>query len=196
MYGLLMDTTANSKQTDSCQVMAARADEELAHAYEQITRAHEEIGRTEEQLSKLGHDAARHPSDHPQTRMNAFRPAVPSNRPSLGGRAARAFISLTLIAGIGARGADDNCVFSACGCAVACGDGSVATGLRVEAAVGRGGGADVLGRRFCSEALLSEGLAFSRDICCWLALSWSMLALSCSIRCPTVARSRAIDWSN
>ena len=101
MYGLLMDTTVNSKQTDSCQVMAARADEELAHAYEQITRAHEEIGRTEEQLSKLGHDAARHPSDHPQTRMNAFRPAVPSNRPSLGGRAARAFISLTLIAGIG-----------------------------------------------------------------------------------------------
>jgi len=101
MYGLLMDTTANSKQTDSCQVMAARADEELAHAYEEITRAHEEIGRTEEQLSKLGHDATRHPSDHPQTRMNTFRPAVPNNRPSLGGRAARAFISLTLIAGIG-----------------------------------------------------------------------------------------------
>src|SRR5258708_8421430 len=101
MYGLLMDTTVNSKQTDSCRVMVARADEELAHAYEQITRADEEIGRTEEQLSKLGHDAARHPSDHLQTRMNAFRPAVPSNRPSLGGRAARAFISLTLIAGIG-----------------------------------------------------------------------------------------------
>ena len=101
MYGLLMDTTVNSKQTDSCQVMAARADEELAHAYEQITRAHEEIGRTEEQLSKLGHDAARHPSDHPQTRMNVFRPAVPSNRPSLGGRAVRAFIGLTLAACIG-----------------------------------------------------------------------------------------------
>ena len=101
MYGLMMDTTANPKQTDSHHVMVARAGEELAHAHEQITRAHEEIGRTEEQLSKLGHDAARHPSDHPQTRMNAFRPAVPSNRPSLGGRAARAFISLTLIAGIG-----------------------------------------------------------------------------------------------
>jgi putative transposase len=59
MYGLLMDTTANSKRTDSCQVMAAHADEELAHAYEQITRAHEEIGRTEEQLSKLEHDGAK-----------------------------------------------------------------------------------------------------------------------------------------
>ena len=108
MYGLLMDTTANPKQTDSCQVMAAHADEDLAHAYEQITRAHEqitraheEIGRTEEQLSKLGHDAARHPSDHPQTRMNTFRPAVPGNRPSLGGRAVRAFIGLTLAACIG-----------------------------------------------------------------------------------------------
>jgi len=64
MYGLMMDTTANPKQTDSRHVMVARADEELAHAHEQITRAHEEIGRTEEQLSELQHDAARQPSDH------------------------------------------------------------------------------------------------------------------------------------
>jgi hypothetical protein len=101
MYGLIMDTTANPKQTDSCQVMAARADEELAHAYEQITRAHEEIGRTEEQLSKLQHDVAHQPSDHPQSRMNTFRPAVPSNPPSLGRRAVRAFISLALLGCIG-----------------------------------------------------------------------------------------------
>jgi hypothetical protein len=100
MYGLL-DTTLDPKQTDPPHVMVARADEELAHAYEQITRAHEEIGRTEEQLSKLEHDAARHPSDHPQTRMNTFRPAVPSARPSLGRRAVRAFIGLTLTACIG-----------------------------------------------------------------------------------------------
>jgi hypothetical protein len=33
--------------------------------------------------------------------MNTFRPAVPGNRPSLGGRAARAFIGLTLAACIG-----------------------------------------------------------------------------------------------
>jgi hypothetical protein len=101
MYGLMMDTTANPKQTDSHHVMVARADEELAHANEQITRAHEEIGRTEEQLSELQHDVARQPSDHPQSRMNTFRPAVPSNPPSLGRRAVRAFISLALLGGIG-----------------------------------------------------------------------------------------------
>jgi hypothetical protein len=97
MYGLL-DTTLDSKQTDPPHVMVARADEEVAHAYEQIRRAHEEIGRTEEQLSKPEHDAARHPSDHPQTRINTFRPAVPTARPSLGRRAVRAFIGLTLTA--------------------------------------------------------------------------------------------------
>jgi hypothetical protein len=101
MYGLMMDTTANPKQTDSRHVMVARADEELAHAYEQITRAHEEIGRTEELLSELQHDVARQPSDHPQSRMNTFRPAVPSNPPSLGRRAVRAFISLALLGCIG-----------------------------------------------------------------------------------------------
>jgi hypothetical protein len=101
MYGLMMDTTANPKQTDSHHVMVARADEELAHAHEQITRAHEEIGRTEEQLSELQHDVARQPSDHPQSRMNTFRPAVPSDPPSLGRRAVRAFISLALLGCIG-----------------------------------------------------------------------------------------------
>src|SRR6195256_1003654 len=86
------------------------------------------------------------------------------------------------------------------------------TGLRAGVAVGRGGGADILGRRLCSEALASEAfaseaLAMTRAICSWLALSWaaafalsravcSWFALSCSIPCPTVARSRAIDWSN
>jgi hypothetical protein len=97
----MMDTTANPKQTDSRHVMVARADEELAHAHEQIKRAHEEIGRTEEQLSELQHDVARQPSDHPQGRMNTFRPAVPSNPPSLGRRAVRAFISLALLGCIG-----------------------------------------------------------------------------------------------
>src|ERR1700722_4619477 len=106
-------------------------------------------------------------------------------------------------------GADDYCGSAACnrvvarGRAVACGDGSVATGLRVGVvAVGRGGGADILGRRFCSEAL-----AMTRAICSWLALSCSTafalsraiccwMVLSCSIPCPAIAISRAIDWSN
>ena len=135
------------------------------------------------------------------------------------------------LSGIGGRGTGDNC--SACGCAVACGGGSICRGmegaaacgevgaaaasggggggLRAGAAAGRGRGADILGRGFCSEALASEAftsdalisealaseaLARSREICCWLALSCSMLALSCPISCPTLARSRAIDCSN
>ena len=53
MYGLLMDTKPDSKQTDSRHVLIARADEELAHAHEQITSADEQIARAEKQLSKL-----------------------------------------------------------------------------------------------------------------------------------------------
>src|SRR3977135_1675853 len=91
MGGALMDTTLNPEQTDPPHVLVSRADEQLAHA-------HEQIARSEEQLSKLEHDAARHPSDHPQTRINTFRPAVPTARPSLGRRAVRPFIGLTLTA--------------------------------------------------------------------------------------------------
>ncbi len=103
-YGALrlMDTTLNPKQTDPPHVLVARADEELAHAHEQIARAGEEIARSEEQLSKLEHDAARHPSDHPQTRMNTFRPAVPGNRPLFDRPAVRGFTGLLLAACIGA----------------------------------------------------------------------------------------------
>jgi pyruvate/2-oxoglutarate dehydrogenase complex dihydrolipoamide acyltransferase (E2) component len=96
-----MHSTMDPKQTDPFNVLVARADEELAHAYERITRAAEEAVRAEEQLSKLERDAARHSSDHPQTRMNTLRPAVPGNRPSLGGRAVRAFTGLILAACIG-----------------------------------------------------------------------------------------------
>jgi hypothetical protein len=97
---LLMDTTLNLKQTDPQHVLVTRADEELAHAYEQITRADEQIARADEQLSKLEHEAAGHPSDHRQTRMNKLRAAVPGNRPSLGGRAVRGFTGLMLAAGV------------------------------------------------------------------------------------------------
>ena len=87
-------------------------------------------------------------------------------------------------------------------CALACVGGSVDTGLRVGVAIGGGGAVDVLGRRFCSEAL-----AIARAICSWLALNCSAvlafsransswLVLSCSIPCCTFARSRAIVWSN
>src|SRR5882672_6932093 len=86
-YGALMDTTLNPKQTDPPHVLVARAGEEIA--------------RAEEQLSKLEHDAARHPSDHPQTRMNTFRPAVPGNRPLFDRPAVRGFTGLLLAACIG-----------------------------------------------------------------------------------------------
>ena len=54
-----MDTTLNPNQTDPRHDLAARADEELAHAYEEIKRTGEELACAEEQLSKLEHDAAR-----------------------------------------------------------------------------------------------------------------------------------------
>src|SRR5712675_2337721 len=69
-YGALMDTTLNPEQTDPRHFLAARADEELAHAHEQITRAGEEIARADEQLSKLEHDAV------PGNRRLFDRPAV------------------------------------------------------------------------------------------------------------------------
>jgi hypothetical protein len=50
-----------------------------------------------------------------------------------------------------------------CGGTRACGDECVVSGLRVGLAIGRGGGADVLGPRFCSEVL-----AIRRVICSWL----------------------------
>src|SRR5258705_8915631 len=104
---------------------------------------------------------------------------------------------------------DCNCT-GARACALACFGGAVDTGLRAVLATRSGGLADVatdaatdgLSRRFCSEAL-----EIARAICSWLALSCSavlafsrvnscLLALSCSSSCCTLARSRAIVWSN
>ena len=96
-----MHSTPDLKQTDPPNVLVARADEEVARAYEQITRANEEIARAEEQCSKLERDAGLHPLNHPQTRINTFRPAVAGKRRSLGGRAVRGFTGLTLAACIG-----------------------------------------------------------------------------------------------
>ena len=97
-YGALMDTTLNPAQTDARHAVFARVDEELANVYEQLARADEQIAGMQEQLSK----SERHPSDHPQARVNTFRPAVPGKRASPGGRAVRGLTGLILTACIGA----------------------------------------------------------------------------------------------
>jgi hypothetical protein len=88
-----MHSTPNQKQTDPRDVFTD-VNEEIARVYEQIALA-------DKQISNQAHDAARHPSDHPQTRMNTVRPAVRGNKLSPGGRAIRGFIGLLLAACIG-----------------------------------------------------------------------------------------------
>src|SRR5450759_5031161 len=126
-----MNSTPNPTQTNPHDVAVAalkqayeqfgRADEQLARADEQVSkleqdaashpsdpqqaygqfgRADEQLARADEQVSKLEQDAASHPSD-PQTRINTFHPAVPGDRPSLGGRAIRGFIGFLLAVCIG-----------------------------------------------------------------------------------------------
>jgi uncharacterized membrane protein YccC len=81
-----MNSTLNPKATEPDDLLVARADERLAHAYEQIARADEQLARVTEQLSKLEREAARHPS------------AVPGRRPSQGSPALRGLIGLVLAA--------------------------------------------------------------------------------------------------
>src|SRR5260221_9515835 len=95
------------------------------------------------------------------------------------------------VGGSSYRGTEGPAACGNLGAAAARGGGNGGIGLRAGAAAGRGGGAGIAGRRVCSETL-----AMSLDICCWLALSCSMLALICSISCSTVARARVVDWDN
>src|SRR5882724_3356580 len=72
-----MNSTTDPKAIEPDDVLVARADERLVHAYDQIARA-------DEQLSRLEHDAADHPS------------AVVGHRPPRGRPALRGFIGLLL----------------------------------------------------------------------------------------------------
>src|SRR5437899_1165941 len=74
-----MNATTAPKATEPDDVLVARADERLVHAYAQIARA-------DEQLSKLENDAARQP------------PAVVGRLPSRGRPALRGVIGLLLAA--------------------------------------------------------------------------------------------------
>ena len=77
-----MNSTTDPKAPDD--VLVARADERLAHAYDQIARADEQLAQLNEQLSKLEHDPAHHPS------------AVAGHRPPRGRPALRGLIGLLL----------------------------------------------------------------------------------------------------
>jgi hypothetical protein len=100
-----MQSTPNQRQTDP-----------YADPHDDV-----QVARIDEELSKLAHDAMRDPLD-PQTHMGSdfsagpavppvdttFRPAavnqVPGHRPSIGGRAVRAFIGFLLAVCIGVAG--------------------------------------------------------------------------------------------
>jgi hypothetical protein len=79
-----MNSTTDPKAIEPDDVLVARADERLLHAYDQIARADEQLARLNEQLSKLEHDAADHPS------------AVVGHRPPHGRPVLRGFIALLL----------------------------------------------------------------------------------------------------
>jgi uncharacterized membrane protein YccC len=79
-----MNFTTDPKAIEPDDVLVARADERLVHAYDQIARADEQLARLNEQLSKLEHDTADHPS------------AAVSHRPPRGRPALRGFIGLLL----------------------------------------------------------------------------------------------------
>jgi hypothetical protein len=83
-----MNSTPNPASTAD-DVLTARADQRLAHAYQQITQADEQLARLTEQMSKLESDGARHPS-------------LVSSRASHGKSVLRGVIGLVLAAGIGA----------------------------------------------------------------------------------------------
>jgi predicted FMN-binding regulatory protein PaiB len=60
-----MNSTAYPTGIDPNDVLVARADERLAHAYEQIAQADEQLARVTEQISKLEQNAVRQPSAVP-----------------------------------------------------------------------------------------------------------------------------------
>ena len=83
-----MNSTPSPKAIEPDDVLVARADQRLAHAYAQIARADEQIARVNEQISKLDQGAAPDPS------------AVLSRRPARRGSLVRGLIGLLLAAGI------------------------------------------------------------------------------------------------
>lgn len=77
-----MNATTVPEPAEANDILTARADERLSHAYEQIARADEQLARLTEQLSRMEQDAARQPA------------VVQVTRPSRDGTALRGFIGL------------------------------------------------------------------------------------------------------
>ena len=71
-----MDSIVVPKSTEANEVLAARADERLAHAYEQIARADEQLVRLTEQLTKMEQEAARQPAAIPRRKQSRGRPVL------------------------------------------------------------------------------------------------------------------------
>jgi hypothetical protein len=82
-----MNSTVAPKAIEPDDVVVARADERLVHAYDQIARADEQLARLNEQLARLEQEPKHHPSA-----------AVVGRRPSRGGRALRGIVGLLLAA--------------------------------------------------------------------------------------------------
>ena len=84
-----MDSTVTPKSpemprsTEADDVLTARADERLAHAYDQIARADEQLARLTEQLTRMEQDSVQHPI-----------PVMMAKRPSRGHPALRGFAGL------------------------------------------------------------------------------------------------------
>ena len=57
-----MNSTTAPKAIEPDDVVVARADERLVHAYDQIAHADEQLARLNEQLARLENEAKHHPS--------------------------------------------------------------------------------------------------------------------------------------
>jgi hypothetical protein len=84
-----MNSITATKETGPDDVVVARADERLVHAYDQIARADEQLARLNEQLARLEQEPKHQPSV-----------AAMSHRPSRGGRALRGIVGLLLAASV------------------------------------------------------------------------------------------------
>jgi hypothetical protein len=92
-----MNSTSIPKRTDPNEMMIARLEKANARAYEQFA---DKVTHADGRPSNPVHDAADHPSDHPQTSVDKFRPAAAADR-TRPGRPTRLFFGLLLIASVG-----------------------------------------------------------------------------------------------